>query len=141
LLVLGLTGCTPGDTGDLAYGRDSDGNVVAVVQMCEGTVESVFVSNGSADYSKEWTFDEPVSDFGMLALAGLDSDLAPGHSYSVYARSKDRSAAADGPPLKLRDVQSLLPGEVLATDTEDDQFPEVVMTVEEFREMVKRRCN
>ena len=137
--ILTLVGCSVPEKGDLAYGIDDAGDVVAVVQMCEDAVDAVTVYNSKDGFQMRWTFAEPVTDFGTLTLESLSFDLQSGASYSAFAGSSDNTASARGPQFRVSDLVGLSPGEVYARDSLNGYEP-AVMTVGEFREMVRRDC-
>jgi len=137
--ILTLVGCSVPERGDLAYGIDDAGDVVAVVQMCKDAVDAVIVYNSKEDFQMRWTFAEPVTDFGTLTLENLDFDLQSGAPYSAFAGSSDNTASARGPEFRVSDLVGLTPGEVYARDSSNGYEP-AVMTVGEFQEMVRRDC-
>ena len=137
--ILALAGCSVPERGDLAYGIDDGGDVVAFVQMCKDAVDAVIVYNSHEDFSMRWSFPEPVTDFGTLALENLDFDLQSGDPYSAYAGSSDNTASVRGAQFRVSDLDGLSSGEVLAGDSSNGYEP-TVMTVGDFREMVRRDC-
>jgi hypothetical protein len=140
LLLLTLSGCTVPEVGDLAYGRDEAGNLLAVVQMCKGAVDNLTVYNSAHGYDQVWSFSTPVTDFGTVAMTGLNSDLPSGAAYSAFAGSHDNTAQARGPDFHIVNLKSILPGQVFALKHANDSKG-TVMTVDQFREMVKSQCD
>ena len=138
-MVLCLVGCSVPVKGDLAFGIDDAGNVIAVVQMCEDAVDAVIVYNSEDDFSMRWPFPEAVDDFATLTLENLDFDLQSGAQYSAFAGSGDNTASARGPQFRVSDLRGLSEGEVYAQDASNGYEP-TVMTVNEFRGMVRRGC-
>lgn len=131
--VLMLTGCTPPFDGDIGLGLDSDGDVIASVQMCRRSADSVIAffepDSGSTDEERlaEWRFDDPVSDFGTVDLGDAGSLKALIESHQVYVQAVAENSGLQMPVIKLTSdlIDSLEVGVVSDADS--------TTTIDEFR--------
>jgi hypothetical protein len=90
--------------------------------MCDGHVDGVTVFSGSGSDERDLVrveADEPIDDFGSLALGNLDSAIAEAGLARIYAWSSDNSRSARGPSLTEADLSSMAPGQILSINPPD----------------------
>jgi hypothetical protein len=135
-----MTGCSVPGKGSLGIARDDRGQFVAIVQMCDGQVDSVLVyERESGDGRLTWDFDEPVDDYGVVTLDGIER-IEDKVLYTSWASSSANSATALGILFERADLEVLAAGEILAEDEDSASFETTTMPVGDFREMVLRHC-
>ena len=89
-----LGGCTVETTGLVGITRGDDGQIEALIAMCDGHVNSVVVYGGAGSNEKTlgtWDLAEPVTDSATLALP------SPHWHYSRISRSAGSGLCCPSP--------------------------------------------
>lgn len=148
VLVLVLSGCSPGNGKFVAVSAADGGTVLAQLCAGGGNVYGISISEAK-DLDIRWGADGPglgwISTPLFVAPPTWQADeentllgLAPGHRYSVRVMiSGSTTASYSSLDISPADISALHPGEVLAADGEGGF---TVMTEQEFRNRAKAAC-
>ncbi|NUR96099.1 MAG: hypothetical protein HOV67_12680 [Kribbellaceae bacterium] len=131
-----LTGCTVPPGGVMGLTVDANGDLLAVVQMCEGQIDgaTLYLPSDSEIVADEktigrWEVSPPVAGFSEFSLAkgGNGWRLAqplqrrdPAKRYTIYAWSNANDWSADGPEFTAAEVAGLHPSDVLTFKPESE---------------------
>ena len=142
-LMLALSGCQPGEQGQTGLMIDADGVVYGVVHMCHGTVTgfSMWDEDKTGKFGS-WSFDEPVSDTGMVELTDLaDFRRLIGDTKAVYFTAGTVGVAGSTSPLRREDINldKMKPGEVLYV-TWDDKDDYRTTTADDYEAFTAISC-
>lgn len=133
--LLGIAGCGVPAGGVIGLTMDSNGEVVAVVQMCEGHIDgaTVYLADTSGAETPNdqilgrWEVTPAATGFSRFGLAnggdgwrpvGALVPRDPDTRYTIYGWSKDNSWSAMHLDFSDRELAALQPGTVLVPPVE-----------------------
>lgn len=143
LTLLGLTGCSVPSHGWVGLLRGEGESLIAVVQMCEESVDgaTIYTGDGAGEQTIALAeFGTPVTDTGAVELATLEN-LDTEVTHRVYGWTDSATSSADGPDFTRDDIARVEPGNVLAIDLYADDYTARSFTREAFEAMVLDHCD
>lgn len=142
--ALSLCGCTVTSHGLVGISRNGDGSLSAVVQMCDGHVDSVVVYAGSGGPSSETVeqvdFPGPVMGFDAVPLSqNFESDTSEFTQLRIFAGSADNTSSADGPTFAASELRAIQGDKILSVDPENYDRS-LLLAPQQFVDAANRSC-
>ena len=138
-----LTGCSVPSHGWMGLLRGEGDSLSAVVQMCDESIDgsTIYTVDGpGAKTIARAEFNNPATDTGVIAIATLE-DFDPKSTLRLYGWTHSNTSSAWGPEFTRDDIAAVDPGNVLATDLDDDDYAVRSFTLEAFEAMVLAHCD